>query len=94
MIGKYLQKEVDESIRVVGPFPPTMVPGVHVSQFSVIPKSHQPNKWRLTVDISYPREKSVNSGIPKELSSMTYITIDDAIPKRSHARSRYLVGKN
>ena len=29
----------------------------------------------------FPHEKSVNSGIPKELSSMTYITIDDAISK-------------
>ena len=56
-----------------------MVPGVHLSRFGVIPKSHQPNKWRLIVDLSYPRGKSVNSSIPKELSSMTYITIDDAI---------------
>ena len=76
MVDEHLQKEADE-VRVVGPFPPTMVLGVHISQFGVISKSHQPSKWWWVVDLSYPRGKSVS--IPKELSSMTYITIDDAI---------------
>ena len=33
---------------VAGPFLPHMVPGAHIScfGFGVIPKSHQPNKWR------------------------------------------------
>lgn len=52
VIDEYPQKEVDE-LRVVGPFPSTMVPGVHVSRFGVIPKFYQPNKWWLIVDLSY-----------------------------------------
>ena len=78
VIDKYLQKEVDEQ-RVVGPLPQAMVPGLHISRFGVIPKSHQPNSWRLIVDLSYPKGRSINNSIPKELCSMSYITIDDAI---------------
>lgn len=80
MIDEYLQKEVQEA-RVIGPFPPSMIPDAYISRFGVIPKSHQPNKWRLIVDLSYPQGRSVNSSIPKELCSISYITIDDAISK-------------
>jgi hypothetical protein len=45
----------------------------------VIPKGHQENKWRLIVDLSHPKGKSVNSGIPKCLCSMSYIPVDEAI---------------
>ena len=72
------QKGVDE-LRVVGPFSLSMVLRVHISIFGIIPKPHQSSKWQLIVDVSYPREKSVNNGIPKELLSMTYITTDNAI---------------
>ena len=80
VIDEYLRKEVAAS-RVVGPFSHTAVPGVHISRFGVIPKSHQPDAWRLIVDLSHPRGRSVNDGIPKDLCSMTYITVDDAIAK-------------
>ena len=80
VIDEYLQKEVDEA-RVVGPFSSSSVPEAHISRFGVIPKSHQVNRWRLIVDLSHPRDRSVNSGIPKDLSTMTYITIDDTISK-------------
>ena len=46
----------------------------------VIPKSHF-GKWHLVVDLSYPKQKSVNDGILKKLCSLTYITIDDAVRK-------------
>ena len=38
MIDEYLRK-VDES-RVVGPFPPRMVPGVHVNHFGTTSAKH------------------------------------------------------
>ena len=41
--------------------------------------NHQPNKWRLIVDLSYPKGHSVNYGIPKSLCSLSYISVDDAI---------------
>ena len=80
VIDRYLQKEMDEQ-RVVGPFSRAMVPGLHVSRFGVIPKSHQSDSWRLIVDLSYPKGRSINDGIPKELCSITYISIDDVIQR-------------
>ena len=65
--------------RVVGPFPPYLVPNAHISCFGVIPKSHQPNKWRLIIDLSHPKGKSINDSIQKDLCSMSYISVDDAI---------------
>jgi len=35
----------------------------------------------LIVDLCHPQGNSVYDGIPKELCSMTYITIDDVIQK-------------
>ena len=32
----------------------------------------------MIVDLSHPKDKSVNDGIPKNLCSLSYITIDDA----------------
>jgi len=42
--GKYLQKEINQ-LNVLGPFPITSSPMVHVNQFGVIPKKHQPGRW-------------------------------------------------
>ena len=78
VVSNYLEAELAEG-RVVGPFPPAMVPSAHISRFGVIPKSHQPNKWRLIVDLSHPHGSSVNDGIQKDLCSMAYISVDDAI---------------
>ena len=45
----------------------------------VIPKPHQPGKWRLIVDLSSPRGKSVNDGIDPLLCSLSYARLDDAV---------------
>ena len=67
--------------RVIGPFEKGMIPLAQINRFGVIPKSHQPHKWQLIVDLSYPRANSVNDGVPKDLHvcSMIDVTIDDAI---------------
>ena len=78
VVEEYLAIEVSQ-YRVAGPFDKAAVPRVHISRFGVIPKGHQPNKWRLIVDLSHPTEFSVNDGIPKHLCSLSYITIDTAI---------------
>ena len=80
VIDEYLLSELQES-RVTGPFAHSEVPAAHVSRFGVIPKSHQPDKWRLIVDLSHPKGKSVNDRIPKSLCSMSYITTDNAISR-------------
>lgn len=65
--------------RLVGPFDPQMLPGIHVSRFGVIPKSNQPGKWRLILDLSSPRGHSVNDGISRELSSLQYTSVEQAV---------------
>ena len=74
----YLTEEITLG-RVTGPFPNSLRLQVQVSWFGVIPKNHQSNKWRLIVDLSHPVNGSVNGGIPKELCSLKYITVDSAI---------------
>ena len=78
IVIEYLQHEISLKI-VAGPFPRTLLSDVHVSRFGVIPKSHQTNRWRLILDLSFPKGKSVNDGIPKDLCSLHYITVDNAI---------------
>lgn len=78
VVEEYLQTEVNLT-RVAGPFLPCALPVCQISRFGVIPKNLQPEKWRLIVDLSYPKGNSVNDGIPKRLCSIKYITIEDAI---------------
>jgi len=47
-----------------GPQPPLLV--LHVSRFGVIPKRHQPVKWRLILNLSSPAGHSVTDGIAGE----------------------------
>ncbi len=75
VIQKYLDTEGSLG-RVLGPFEPSQVPGVHVSRFGVIPKPHQPGKWRLIVDLSRPIGASVNDGIARTLCCLKYMKVD------------------
>ena len=52
VIDLYLQSEVS-SHRVAGPFPASPFPSLHISHFGVIPKSHQPRKWHLILDLYF-----------------------------------------
>ena len=78
VVDDYIHKELIAH-RVAGPYTPSECPLVNISRFGVIPKNHQANKWRLIVDLSHPRSCSVNDGIPCDLCSLSYITVDDAI---------------
>ena len=78
VIEEYLASEVSQN-RVAGPFVKATIPDIHISRFGVIPKGHQPNKWRLIIDLSHPAGHSVNDGIAKHLCSLSYITVDTAI---------------
>ena len=56
-----------------------MFPHIQINRFGVIPKPHQPGKWRLIVDLSYSEGGSVNDGIPPELCSLRYPSVDNAV---------------
>ena len=73
VVREYLSKEISLG-RIIGPVGQEAIPpGTQVSPFGVIPKSSQPGKWRLIVDLSSPEGASVNVGINQELCSMTYL---------------------
>ena len=76
VVDTYLAKELALG-RVPGPFPDNL-PGVMISRFGVIPKSGQPGKWRLIVDLSAPSLASVNDGISTLDSGMAYSSFSDA----------------
>ena len=50
-----------------------------MNRFGVVPKSNQPGKWRLIVDLSHPPDCSVNDGIVSRWCSLRYTTVDQAI---------------
>ena len=77
VIDDYLAEECSKG-RVLGPLSPALFPFVHTSRFGVIPKGTT-GKWRLIVDMSFPKGSSVNDGIREAVSSLTYVGIGDAM---------------
>ena len=77
VVTEYLEKECRLG-RLIGPLKKGSI-DTHINRFGVIPKPHQPGKWRLIVDLSYPEGGSVNAGIDPNLCSLTYKSVDDAV---------------
>ena len=77
VVEEYLKKECALG-RVLGPFKKGSLE-VHINRFGVIPKPHQPGKWRLIVDLSDPSGESVNDGVDPMLCSLSYKSVDDAV---------------
>jgi len=50
--------------------------GIHVSPIGLVPKKNKPGKWRLVVDLSSPSDHSINDGICRERSSLSYTSVD------------------
>ena len=80
VIEEYLKEEYALG-RIIGPLDAQEVQGIQISRFGVIPKPHKPGKWRLIlhVDLSHPNGAAVNEGISKELSTLSYVTVDDIV---------------
>ena len=78
VVEEYLAMECELG-RVIGPLDLQVVPHIQINRFGVIPKPHQPGKWRLIVDLHYPEEDSVNDGIAPELCSLRYPSVEDAV---------------
>ena len=78
VIDDYLYTELAKG-HVAGPFSSPPLPHLHISRFGVIPKKHQPGKWRLILDLSSPDGHSVNDGIRKDPFTVQYMKVDDII---------------
>ena len=63
---------------VLGPIEPEVAASVQVNRFGLVPKGHQPGKWRLIVDLSFPQGCSVNDAIEPEVCSLHYTSVDEA----------------
>ena len=90
IVDNYLTKEVSLG-RVSGPLKATVLDGLQISRFGVIPKKD--GGWRLILDLSFPVGHSVNDGINKEEFTVTYSRVSDAIALIIKGGRRALMGK-
>ena len=78
-VAKELERELSLN-RKIGLFLTLPFANFVGSPMGAIPKERSmPTKWRIINDLSWPAGHSINDGIPKELFSCTYDTIDHAI---------------
>ena len=71
----YLSREVQLSR--MWKLPPGAFPsGIHFSPIGLVLKKNTPGKWRLIVDLSSPLDYSINDGISRERSSLSYMSVD------------------
>ena len=79
-IDRYIREEV-AARRIIGPLAlaEELNCKIQISRFGVIPKPHQPGKWRLITDLSSPAGNSVNDGVGSHLCSLSYASVDDAV---------------
>ena len=64
--------------RIAGPYSTLPIPNLVVSPIGIVPKK-DPGKFRMIHHLSYPRGQSVNSGIDKIFTQVSYHSVDMAI---------------
>ena len=79
--------------RLAGPFDSPPFEPFHVSPIGLVPK-REVNSFRLIHHLSHPEGKSVNDNIPKELTSVQYTSIQDAIDTIAQANDKCWLGKS
>ena len=77
VVSANLDKEISLG-RVAGPFPSSPLPNFQCHPVGVVPKKHS-SEWRTIYHLSYPEGDSINDYIPKDLYSLQYVRVDDAI---------------
>ena len=73
VIRDYLAKECAQG-RILGPFQPH---ALQVSRLGVVPKDGG-QAWRLITDLLSPEGAIMNDGISGDLSTLSYVSVDDA----------------
>lgn len=61
--------------RLLGPLPPHLASLVQTNPIGLIPKPHQPGRWRLIVNLSSPPGASVNDAISPDCCHMQYASV-------------------
>ena len=62
LVEDHIAEEIEKG-RLMGPIPENLIPLCHCSPIGLIPKPHQSGRWRLIVDLSFPKGHSVNDAI-------------------------------
>ena len=78
LVEAHIKAEV-EAGHLLGPLPPHLARIAQTSPIGLIPKAHQPGKWKLIVDLSSPAGHSINDGIAPDLCHMQYASVLDAV---------------
>ncbi len=78
VVDDYIQAERDAG-QFIGPITHALQKDCHISPIGVIPKPHQPGRWRLIVDLFAPARHSVNDGTDQYICSLQYASIDQAV---------------
>ena len=75
----HAQRYISEEVAAGHLRPVTHDSPAHWSPIGLVPNDHQPGKFRLIIDLSSPCGASVNDGISSQLTSLTYLKVDDAV---------------
>ena len=76
IVSEAIVKELERK-HVAGPFEVLPIHPLHCSPLGAVPKKDK--SWRLSLDLSSPKGKSVNEHISREDYSVTFTKFDDAI---------------
>ena len=77
-----VDEHIAEELRagqLVGPLPPQLAQFVHCNPMGLVSKAYQIYKWRLIVDLNFPRGHSVNDRVDPDLSTIRYSSINDMV---------------
>ena len=77
-MDQYISEEVAHG-KLIPASEAHLLHSVHTSPIGIIPKSNQPGKFRLIVDLSSPTGFSVNDRINPDLCSLEYASLDQAV---------------
>ena len=78
--------------RILGPFEAPPFPFIAISPLGLVPKKDS-GEFRLIHDLSYPKQHSVNSGIPSTSTAVQYEILDHAIDLIVRASPGALIAK-
>ena len=92
VVLEYLLREVGLGRMVKIEADPATLAHIQISPLGLIPKKNKPNKWRLIVDLSSPKGRSVNDGINSSWSMLSYASVDHlATLILEHGQGAFLV---
>ncbi len=83
VISDYISSELAKS-QMLGPFPPAWKRYLHIIRFGLIPKGLNSSKFRLIMDLSFPRGASINDCIDPTLTLLSYIVVDRVVEIVQH----------